>query len=62
MRATLSGLAEELVCGAEAFREAFREGIEDIINKGMADFEPKASLIALPNFLKYNRPESTTWA
>jgi hypothetical protein len=54
MRATLSGLAEELGWPAEAFREAFHE----VISKGMAEHDPKACLVALPNFLKYNPPES----
>lgn len=58
IRATPDGLAAELCLGSEAYREAFREALQDIIDKGMADFDPKANLIALPNFLKYNKPES----
>ncbi len=54
MRATVSGLAEELGWSTEAFREAFQEAI----SKGMAEHDPKACLIALPNFVKYNPPES----
>lgn len=54
MRATLGGLAEELGWSAEAFREAFREAL----SKGMVEHDPKACLIALPNFVKYNPPES----
>ncbi|MGO4439614.1 hypothetical protein [Rhizobium sp. RAF56] len=58
IRATLDGLAAELAMGTEGQREAFREGLQDIIDKGMADHDPNANLIALPNFLKYNKPES----
>lgn len=54
MRATLAGLAEEMGWEPEAFREAFREAFD----KGMAEHDQKACLIALPNFLKYNPPES----
>ncbi len=54
MRATLSGLAEELGWTAEAFREAFAEGCR----KGMAEHDAKACFVALPKFLKYNPPES----
>lgn len=54
MRATLSGLAEELGWEPEAFREAFREASQ----KGMAEHDQKACLVALPNFIKYNPPES----
>jgi hypothetical protein len=54
MRSTLSGLAEELDFELEAFREAFREAFA----KGMVKHDSKACLIALPNFIKYNQPES----
>lgn len=54
MRSTTSGLAEELGWSPEAFREAFRE----VLAKGMAEHDQKACLIALPNFIRYNRPES----
>lgn len=54
MRGTMPGLAEEIGWEAEAFREAFREAL----SKGMAEHDRTACLIALPNFLKYNRPES----
>ena len=54
MRATVSGLAEELGWETEAFREAFQEASA----KGMAEHDPKACFVALPNFLKYNGPES----
>jgi len=54
MRATPSGLAEELAWEPEAFREAFAE----VLSKGMAEHDKKACLVALPNFLKYNPPES----
>lgn len=54
MRASLAGLAEELGWLPEAFREAFREALA----KGMVEHDQKACLIALPNFVKYNPPES----
>lgn len=54
MRATLPGLAAELGWDSEAFLEAFRE----ISEKGMAEHDPKACLVALPRFLRYNPPES----
>lgn len=54
MRATVAGLAEELGWSTEAFQEAFREGFL----KGMAEHDPKACLIAIPNFIRYNSPES----
>lgn len=54
MRATPSGLAEELGWPVEAFREAFRE----VLAKGMAKHDERVHLIALPNFVKYNPPES----
>ena len=54
MRSTLAGLAEEMDMELEAFREAFREAFL----KGMVKHDAKACLIALPNFIKYNQPES----
>lgn len=54
MRASLSGLAEEIGWNAEAFAEAFGEGLA----KGMVKHDPQACFVWLPNFLKYNEPES----
>ncbi|MGO4643242.1 hypothetical protein AB4Z43_32960 [Mesorhizobium sp. 2RAF45] len=54
MRATLPGLAAELEWPPEGFRQAFGEAL----SKGMAEHDEKGSVIALPNFLKYNQPES----
>ena len=54
MRATVSGLAEELGWEIEAFRKAFQQALD----KGMVEHDPKACLIALPNFVRYNTPES----
>lgn len=54
MRATLPGLAAEIRWTAEAFHEA----IGEVFEKGMAEHDEKACLIALPNFVKYNQPES----
>lgn len=54
MRGTLAGLAEEIGWSSEVFREAFQE----VLLQGMAEHEPNACLISLPNFLRYNKPES----
>jgi hypothetical protein len=54
MRATTAGLAEEMAMPLKAFREAFGQ----VLQQGMAEQDAAAHLIALPNFLKYNRPES----
>lgn len=54
MRATLPGLAAELGWDFLAFREAFQQ----VMAKGMAKHDEKASLIWLPRFIKYNQPES----
>lgn len=54
MRATIAGLAEEMNWTQEAFREAFREGLV----KGLLEHDQKACFVGLPNFIKYNAPES----
>lgn len=54
MRCTMGGLADELEWEPEAFREAFQEASR----LGMAEADPKAPLIAIPNFIRYNTPES----
>ena len=54
MRATLSGLAEELGWLPEDFRKAFQEACA----KGMAEHDARACFVSLPNFLRYNQPES----
>jgi hypothetical protein len=54
MRATCPGLAGELHWDPERFHEAFREALQ----KGMADHDPEACFVSLPNFVKYNTPES----
>src|SRR5512138_210334 len=54
MRASIPGLAAEIGHPEKGFREAFREAL----SKGMAKHDPEASFLWLPNFLKYNRPES----
>lgn len=50
MRATISGLVSESGLPAGAFRQA--------LSRGLAEVDEKASCVALPNFIKYNRPES----
>jgi hypothetical protein len=54
MRATMAGLAEELGWKGEAFRKAFRE----VCTAKMAEYDADGCLVAIPNFLKYNQPES----
>ena len=54
MRATLPGLAAEMGWTLEAFQKAFSEANQ----KGMADHDESACMVALPNFLKYNPPAS----
>lgn len=54
MRATVAGLAAEMGWTTEAFGEAFQE----VIAKGMAEHDPKACFVGLPNFIRYNEPES----
>src|SRR5690606_31551656 len=54
MRASMPGLAAELGWSEKAFREAFQEASR----KGMAKHDEKASLVWLPKFIRYNRPEN----
>lgn len=58
MRGTPGGLAEEMGFREDAMRFAFLDAFRDIIGKGMAEYSEDASLIALPNFVKYNPPTS----
>lgn len=53
-RASAPGLAAELGWSAEAFAEAFGEPLRE----GMLRYDPAASFLWVPNFLKYNTPES----
>lgn len=54
MRATFPGLAAEIGWTPKAFGEAFMEASA----KGMVEHDETACILWLPNFLKYNRPES----
>lgn len=54
MRATVPGLAMEIGWPEKAFREAFREALA----KGMAKHDEEACFLCLPNFIRYNPPES----
>lgn len=54
MRAYIQGLAAEMVWTEKAFREAFCEAL----NKGMVKVSERDGLIWLPQFMKYNAPES----
>lgn len=54
MRATIAGLASEI-----GWKERkFRASIAAAQKRGMAEFDEAASLAWLPNFLRYNAPES----
>lgn len=54
MRATIPGLANEIGWTEKAFREAFTEAL----SKGMAKHDERACFVCLPNFIRYNPPES----
>jgi hypothetical protein len=50
MRGTIEGLSSEIEVLPEAFAEAF--------TKGMIEDDKKSKIIHVPNFIKYNKPES----
>lgn len=54
MRHTVPGMAAEFDIDPKAFGEAFGEGV----SKGIVEVDPQASFVGVPNFLKYNKPES----
>jgi hypothetical protein len=54
MRSTIQGLASEIGWTEKAFAKAFQEAFR----KGMAEADERACYIGLPNFLRYNGPES----
>ena len=54
MRGTPEGLAADL----KEMRDAFPQAFQEVLAKGMAEYDPEARLIALPNFVKYNPPTS----
>lgn len=54
MRATPSGLTAELRMPLHDFSDAFLE----IAEQGMLKFDERAAFIWLPNWFRYNRPES----
>jgi hypothetical protein len=62
MRATVSGLAEEKGWLPESLPESlpgrFDKAFTEVLLRGMVRHDAKASCVWLPNFLKYNRPES----
>src|SRR3990167_9305012 len=55
MRATIDGLGAERHRPPEAFRKAF----EEVVEKGMVQYDDKVCFMCLPNFLNYNGPETT---
>lgn len=54
MRASVGSLASDLGWPFERLLEAF----EEVLATGMAKHDAEASFLWLPNFLRYNRPES----
>ena len=54
MRATITGLAAELGWSSKSLREAFGEAFR----KGLVEHDEKACFVGIPNFLRYNGPES----
>ncbi len=54
MRTSLPGLASELHWPIEKFKKAFNESYL----KSMVRYDESSGFIWLPNFLKYNQPES----
>ena len=54
MRATIPGLAAEIGWTQKAFAKAFGEALA----KALVRHDGRASLVWLPNFLKYNAPQS----
>jgi hypothetical protein len=54
MKASVAGLAEELGWALNRFQKAFTPSVAC----GMVEHDPRACLIYLPNFIKYNKPES----
>ncbi len=62
IRAGVAAMAEELDWDQEGFDKAFRE----IIDLGMAEYDPKNRIVWLPNAIKHNKPASpnvvVSWA
>ena len=54
MKASVAGMAEEIGWDFKKFQKAFREPV----GFGIVDHDPRACLVYLPNFIKYNKPES----
>jgi hypothetical protein len=54
MRHTLAGLAAEFEWNAKRFADAFAESAD----RSMLVFDRAASLVAAPNFIRHNQPES----
>lgn len=54
MRATIPGLASEIGWPVRRLTESLSEAFR----KGIAEHDSEASFVCLPNFLKYNGPES----
>ena len=53
-RITKSGMAEELGLSGKGFAEPFGE----LFRKGLVNYDERAFLLFVPNFLKYNAPEN----
>lgn len=54
LRAGVAAMAEELDWDQEGFDKAFRE----VLDQGMAEYDPKNRIVWLPNAIKHNKPAS----
>ena len=58
MRTSPAGLADELDWSEKGFPQAFPEAFAEGCSKGFWKYDKRAKFLMVPNFLKYNRPES----
>lgn len=58
MRANAYGLAGELGWEHKRFLKAFAEGLSQGAAKALFEYDERASCVVIPNFIKYNAPES----
>jgi len=58
MRTSPGGLEDELEWQSKGFPEAFPEAFQEGCDKGFWKYDRKAKFLWVPNFTKYNAPES----
>lgn len=58
MRVSPAALEAELDWASKGFPEGFPEAFAEGCGKGFWKYDSKAKFLLVPNFLKYNRPES----